>query len=416
MKNMEEIESLCTGCGTCAALCPKNAIEMRINNKRGVYGPTINGECDECMTCFETCPGIAVNFEELNKFVFQEKPKDTILGTYKNIYIGCSLDERLRFKSSSGGVVPQLLVSLLDKKIIDGALVTKMKKDDPLRPKAFIATTRDEVIDAIGAKYCPVPVNVALKEILDSNLEKFAVVGLPCHIQGLRKAEKLNKKLKKKIVLHIGLFCSHGITFLATQYLFYKLGITKNKIKEISYRTGEFPPGHMLIKLVNGNTKKISHVKFWNLVFNHLIFCSTKRCMACYDQTCELADISIGSGWFPYLQYNVKNHSVIITRNEFADKLMERLNGKEMKISNVEDNELKKLKKMQKFKKDFFKTNVSILKLFGNEIPSYEPLSFRKKIPTKMYIASLIRYIRTKLSTKKYLWPIFKFLKDLDRY
>jgi len=109
------------------------------------------------------------------------------------------------------------LLSLLNEKIIDGALVTRMGRDDPLKPEAFIATTKDELIDAIGSKYCPVPANVALNEILNSNFKKFAVVGLPCHIHGLRKAERLKKELREKIALHIGLFCSYGITFLTTQ-------------------------------------------------------------------------------------------------------------------------------------------------------------------------------------------------------
>lgn len=415
MKNVGEVGNLCTGCGTCTALCPKNIIKMNINKEKGIYEPIINGECDGCMTCISVCPGIGINFEELNEFVFQEKLKDSILGIYQNIYIAHSLDEKLRFKSSSGGVVPQLLVSLLDEKIIDGALVTNMGRD-PLRPKPFIATTRDDIIDAIGAKYCPVPVNIALKEILNSNLKKFAVVGLPCHIHGLRKAEKLNKELKEKIVLHIGLFCSYGITFLATQYLFYKLGIAENEIEEISYRTGNFPPGYMIISLRNGNTKRVNHIKFWNLAFNHLIFCSPQRCMACCDQTSELADISIGSGWFPYLQYNKKNHSLIITRSEFADKIIKRLNGREINVLNVQSkNELKKLKEMEKFKKDFLKPNTEILKLFGNKVPSYEVSPPKKRIPIKMYIMSLIRYIRTELSTKKYLWPVFNFFKNLDK-
>ena len=49
-----------------------------------------------------------------------------------------------------------------------------------------------EPVSATKSKYCPVPANVRIKKILRRN-GKFAVVGLPCHIHGVRKAEMLNK-------------------------------------------------------------------------------------------------------------------------------------------------------------------------------------------------------------------------------
>jgi len=74
-----------------------------------------------------------------------------------------------------------------------------MKKENPLEPEPFIARTKEEIIEASKSKYCPVPANIALKEIMDSKSgEKFAVVGLPCHIQGIRKFEEVNKILKEK--------------------------------------------------------------------------------------------------------------------------------------------------------------------------------------------------------------------------
>ncbi|WP_455240477.1 4Fe-4S dicluster domain-containing protein [Methanothermobacter tenebrarum] len=70
MKNISEVKDLCTGCGTCAALCPQNIIKMDISQKKGIYEPIIDGECNECMTCIKVCPGIGVDFKELNKIIF----------------------------------------------------------------------------------------------------------------------------------------------------------------------------------------------------------------------------------------------------------------------------------------------------------------------------------------------------------
>jgi len=35
MKNITEVKDLCTGCGTCAGLCPQN-IKMEIDQKKGI--------------------------------------------------------------------------------------------------------------------------------------------------------------------------------------------------------------------------------------------------------------------------------------------------------------------------------------------------------------------------------------------
>ena len=108
-----------------------------------------------------------------------------------------------------------VLISALEKNLIDGALVTRMKKDNPLESEAFIARTKEEIISASKSKYCPVAANISLKQILKEE-GRFAVVGLPCHLHGIRKAEKINKALGKKIVFHFGLLCSHMVNFIGT--------------------------------------------------------------------------------------------------------------------------------------------------------------------------------------------------------
>jgi ferredoxin len=48
---------LCTGCGTCRALCPVQAITMNEND--GVYRPVIDGsKCTSCRICVDVCPVI----------------------------------------------------------------------------------------------------------------------------------------------------------------------------------------------------------------------------------------------------------------------------------------------------------------------------------------------------------------------
>ena len=49
---------LCTGCGTCLALCPEGAIKLKIEEKKGIYIPEVNEDrCNDCNICYKVCPG-----------------------------------------------------------------------------------------------------------------------------------------------------------------------------------------------------------------------------------------------------------------------------------------------------------------------------------------------------------------------
>jgi len=47
----------CTGCGTCAALCPVANIKMK--NKK----PSFQHNCEQCMACVQWCPTQAINYK-----------------------------------------------------------------------------------------------------------------------------------------------------------------------------------------------------------------------------------------------------------------------------------------------------------------------------------------------------------------
>ena len=186
-------DELCTGCGTCVGICPLSAVAIVKNNSKGIYLPQLDNErCNQCGICLDACPGHSVDFQQLNLDIFGKEPEDILLGNYLNCYVGHATDYEIRYNSASGGLVTALLIFALEEGLIDGALVTKMSEQNPLEPQPFIARTKEQIISAAKSKYCPVPANIALKEILKED-GKFAVVGLPCHVHGIRKAEAINK-------------------------------------------------------------------------------------------------------------------------------------------------------------------------------------------------------------------------------
>src|SRR3990170_2995817 len=100
---------LCTGCGTCAGVCPTEAIKIHLSEV--VYVPEIEEEkCVSCGLCAESCPGYSVDFEHLNAQIFGRQPDDRLLGNYMGCYIGRSNDVDIRDNSASGGIASQLLI------------------------------------------------------------------------------------------------------------------------------------------------------------------------------------------------------------------------------------------------------------------------------------------------------------------
>ena len=403
-------DGLCTGCGTCIALCPEEAIELRMDESGGIYVPKLNEEkCNNCGICYNVCPGHEVDFNQLNLEIFGKEPEDVLIGNYLNCYIGHSTDYDIRYNSASGGLVTALLIFALEEGIIDGALVTKMSKNNPLEPEVFIARSKKEIISASKSKYCPVPANVALKEILESKEgEKFAVVGLPCHIHGIRKAEQINKKLKDKIILRLGLLCSHSPTFLGTEFLLKKINIRKEDIVKINYR-GKGWPGGISIQLKDGGERFIPSSIYWNCIFGSFFFTPT-RCTSCSDGFCELADISFGDAWLPELSDDKIGKSVIISRNKISEDFFKKAEAKKIIESiNIHSRKAKQSQEgLLNFKKKKLTARIFILELLNKNVPNNNSKLLKPRMIA--YLGAILLYLNIWVLSKQPLRNALKYV------
>lgn len=332
-------DGLCTGCGTCAGLCPTEAIEMVADKRKGNYLPKLDKErCIDCGICYQVCPGRQIDFKRLNLKIFGKEPEDILIGNYLNCYIGHSTDYDIRYNSASGGLITQLLIFASEEGIIDGALVTRMKRDSPLEPEPFIARTKEEITEASKSKYCPVSANISLKKILKSERGgRFAIVGLPCHIHGIRKTEEINKGLKEKIALHLGIFCSHTPNFWGTELLLRNLHVRNDEVVKLDYR-GEGWPGYMRVSQ-KGRETLLLLPDYWNFLGSD--FFIPARCLMCGDQTSELADISFGDAWLPGLSDEIGS-SIIVSRTRFGEQFLRKAMAKNLiQLDQVTANEVK---------------------------------------------------------------------------
>jgi coenzyme F420 hydrogenase subunit beta len=324
-------------------------------------------------------------------------------------FTGYSTDYDIRYHSASGGVLSQFLIWLLEKKHINGAVVTKFSPDNELLVESFIATNREEVLSAKSSKYAPVALNDAIRYI-KSREGKFVIVGLPCHIQGFRKYEKMDKKFKEKIAGYFGLYCSGGRNFYLTEYIFKEQNINKKDLTYFSYRD-EGCLGSMVAKGISSATLKPFHYAERYQQYFHPLrsFFKPRRCLLCIDHFAELADVSFGDIHIePYTQDKIGINSLVVRNPQFLQWLNDAVKDGDVKIQPLNEQLLIKSQFPKKTKNAIF---LKIDKLRGRETPKYTV-----EIKCSTSLKSIIHYITTLLQIfigkHKNLWSVIPFLKQ----
>jgi coenzyme F420 hydrogenase subunit beta len=323
--------------------------------------------CNRCGLCYEACPGHGVDFQRLNAAVFGAIPENIALGRHLGCYVGHAADQDVRYRSASGGLVSSLLVFALEEGLIDGALVTRMRREDPLRPEPFLARTRDEILSAAGSKYCPVAANTVLRKILESD-DRVAVVGLPCHIQGIRKAERRIPKLAKQIRYRISLACSLNFSFQGTTRFLEGLGIAPSRVAALEYR-GRGWPGSVCIRLKDGTEWIVPYAECYRQLGPY----SLRRCTLCSDMLGELSDLTCGDAWLPELVRTDKmGSSFVVSRTPEAEELLEYAASSEaVELSELDPRDLLASQGHALFKKRKLKARMFLCRLVGQRVPVY---------------------------------------------
>lgn len=209
-------------------------------------------------------------------------------------------------------MVTALLTHLLEEGQIRGALAVKMSEEKPWQCQASLLTTPQEVKEAAQSKYSLVSLDVLLRKARKEE-GPFAVVGLPCHVHGLRRLQRLGS-FREKFPLVIGLFCGFNLRPAATEYLIHKLGFEQEEVAHLEYRGGEWPGGF----LVEGRDGRQAFMpKDWYNYVNLMYV--PRRCLTCPDLTNELADISVGDMW---LEEYAGGWSTVIGRSPRGEDIL----------------------------------------------------------------------------------------------
>jgi coenzyme F420 hydrogenase subunit beta len=291
---------LCTSCGTCKGICPKNCIDLAGYE----WEPELSGECNSCGLCWHICPGQSIPLPEMEKMLFgrqrdENHPFEFWLGVYQRSIAGHATSNKWRNSGASGGLASALLICALEEGLVDGVLVAGMSKKEPWRTAAYLATSVEQILEAQQSKYASVPINAELSQLYKRpDVERIGIIGLPCHVHALRKMEMLQqpKKIVKKIDFIIGLLCAAQLYLIGTEHLIKEWCGVENleDVIELHYRDKEWP-GSFIVRTRDGKEFKFPQHDY---KYHHLIpFYQRDRCMMCLDYAADLADISLGDIW-----------------------------------------------------------------------------------------------------------------------
>ncbi len=295
---------LCAGCGACLGLCPYFHVRKE---KVVLFEPCGKTEG----RCYEICPRAKLDLEDLNQKVFGKPREDFVLGTHQAIYLAQSASKSIRGKAQYGGAVTGLLSYALDKKIIDGAILTGYSSDYSLLPEPVLATTREQILACASSKYTSAP---SLK-ILDSSLKqckKLAVVGRGCQVEALRKRMIVEPWISERVALVIGLFCMWALDYRKIySHLAGQMDVKTAKKFDIPYN-------RFVVYTERGKKE---------LDFEPIKGLRRATCDLCYDFTSELADLSVGSTEWK------DDWNTLIVRTDRGKKLVEKAkSGRALKL------------------------------------------------------------------------------------
>ena len=225
----------CTGCQSCAAICPKGCIHMEWDAEGFLYPVVAEDLCINCGLCEVKCPVLRLS---------EHKDENTMA------YATYSLDNELRRDSTSGGVFSLLAQTVLQKNgIVFGAAYN---------PDFSVSHQYTETEDGLqrfrGAKYVQSDIGKSYRQVRSFLNENRYVLfsGTPCQIAGLQSY--LGKDYEKLIC--VDLIC-HGIPSpeVWQHYIDYRAQVDNNGIR----------PEYINLRSKTTGWQRYSVIMFWSL-------------------------------------------------------------------------------------------------------------------------------------------------------
>jgi coenzyme F420 hydrogenase subunit beta len=302
--------NFCGKCGGCVSFCSASNLGALKVGPDGTPVFADEEKCLKCGICYMICPNTRDLDEELKKKAKWEPP----IGPIKDLISAQTTNPTVGERCTDGGVVTSLLLYLMDKHMIDGALVSK--SDGPFHRGPMLAVSGEEIVSASGSHYDESfsiielgsqystysPAIQELKSLRKGLIDRVAMVGTPCQIHTVRKMQVLGIIPSDVIKYCFGLFCMENFSFndiqlrhLEKQYGFDLAHVSKVNVKE-----------DFFIYLNNG---RVIHIPF-----EEIDSIARPACLVCPDFSAEFSDASFGGLGSP------EGYTTVLLRSERGKK------------------------------------------------------------------------------------------------
>ena len=295
INNLENIvkNGLCIGCGLCQSITGKDYIKISMSSKGRLEPKEIKKISSKTFNkILNVCPGVIV--EGLPKELVDKNTKyDLLWGYYLSLFYAWSTDKKIRYESSTGGLLNGLSLYLLDTNKVNFILHTATNPEKPMRSVSRFSYNKDDLLNANScSRYGPASPLDKFHEALDLN-QPFAFVGKPCDISAIRQLSKTDERVNKLCKYLLTLVCGGSTEFTKSQDFIESFKVKEDELTIFRYR-GFGNPGKMYIKTYDGREYDKEYNSFWGEESTWRVHF---RCKICPDAIGESSDIAALDTW-----------------------------------------------------------------------------------------------------------------------